>query len=162
MLALQAQTPVALAKALGASLPEARRIVSAVHRGVWGAGARTPLQGVRRVIIEAAAHHAVPRLDVRAEVRSAIDPFVKLSLASPDGAVFEAVRIPLERAGRFSACVSSQVRCAVGCVFCATGPPGLPPNLEVRDVVGPLRVLPPPPRAGPPPPPILLPATAHP
>ena len=109
--------------------------------GVWGAGARTPLQGVRRVIIEAAAHHAVPRLDVRAEVRSAIDPFVKLSLASPDGAVFEAVRIPLERAGRFSACVSSQVGCAVGCVFCATGRLGLTRNLEVWEIVEQVRVV---------------------
>src|SRR5579872_1923199 len=139
MLALQARTPEALARDLGATLPEARKIVSAVHRGVWKAG--DPLQGVRRAVIAAAARHGVPGLEVRAEVRSALDPFVKLSLVSVDGAVFETVRIPLERPGRFSACVSSQVGCALGCVFCATGRLGLSRNLEVWEIVEQVRVV---------------------
>src|SRR5580658_7246452 len=109
MLALQAQTPEALARALGSTLPEARKIVSTVHRGLWRGG---PVQGVRRTVMDVAVRHEVPRLEVRAEVQSALDPFMKLSLASGDGAVFETVRIPLERAGRFSVCVSSQVGCA--------------------------------------------------
>jgi 23S rRNA (adenine2503-C2)-methyltransferase len=142
MLALQARTPEALARELGATLPEARKIVSAVHRGLWKGA--MPLQGVRRTVIEAAARHGVPRLEVRAEVRSALDPFVKFSLASVDGvdgAVFETVRIPLERPGRFSACVSSQVGCALGCVFCATGRLGLSRNLEVWEIVEQVRVV---------------------
>jgi 23S rRNA (adenine2503-C2)-methyltransferase len=153
MLALQGQTPRALALALGATLPEARKIVSAVHRGLWkgcppgapadaaAARAGMPLQGVRRVVVDAAARHGVPRLEMRAEVRSALDPFVKLSLASGDGAVFEAVRIPLERAGRFSVCVSSQVGCALGCVFCATGRLRLARNLEVWEIVEQVRMV---------------------
>jgi 23S rRNA (adenine2503-C2)-methyltransferase len=99
------------------------------------------LQGVRRTVIDAAARHEVPALEVRAEARSALDPFVKLSLASADGAVFETVRIPLERAGRFSACVSSQVGCALGCVFCATGRLGLSRNLEVWEIVEQVRIV---------------------
>ncbi len=138
MLALQAQTPEALALALGSSLKEARKIVSSVHRGLWQS---KPVQGVRRIVLDAAAQHAVPRLEVRGEVRSALDPFVKLSLASPDGAVFEAVRIPLERAGRFSVCVSSQVGCALGCLFCATGRLGLRRNLEVWEIVEQVRAV---------------------
>src|SRR5258708_26456594 len=141
MLALQAQTPEALARAIGATLPEARKIVSAVHRGVWRGGAPDAVNGVRRGVIKAAAAHPVPELEVRSRVTSALDPFMKLSLASSDGAVFEAVRIPLERPGRFSVCVSSQVGCALGCVFCATGRLGLTRNLEVWEIVEQVRVL---------------------
>jgi 23S rRNA (adenine2503-C2)-methyltransferase len=143
MLALQAQTPDALSRALGATLPEARKIVSAVHRGLWKTSDRASptVQGVRRAVLDAAARHDVPRLTVRAEARSALDPFVKLSLVSGDGAVFEAVRIPLEREGRFSVCVSSQVGCALGCVFCATGRLGLSRNLEVWEVVEQVRMV---------------------
>jgi 23S rRNA (adenine2503-C2)-methyltransferase len=146
VLALQAQTPASLARALGSSLPEARKIISAVHRGLWGAApparsARPPLQGVRRQVIDAARLHDVPGLQVRAEVRSALDPFLKLSLVSGDGAVFEAVRIPLERAGRFSVCVSSQVGCALACAFCATGRLGLSRNLESWEIVEQVRMV---------------------
>jgi 23S rRNA (adenine2503-C2)-methyltransferase len=150
MLALQAQTPEALARTLGASLAEARKIVSAVHRGVWrachdpvAAQAAPPafLQGVRRPILEAAARHSVPRLEVKSQVRSALDPFLKLALVAGDGAVFETVRIPLERAGRFSACVSSQVGCALACAFCATGRMGLTRNLEAWEIIEQVRAV---------------------
>lgn len=44
---------------------------------------------------------------------------IKLLLKMGDGALVECVRITMEDA--FTACVSSQVGCAVKCVFCATG-----------------------------------------
>src|ERR1019366_4632099 len=72
---------------------------------------------------------------------SAVDPFVKLALATADGHVVEAVRIPLERAGRFSACVSSQAGCALACVFCATGRLGLARNLETWEIVEQVRLV---------------------
>ena len=72
--------------------------------------------------------------------RSAIDPFVKLALGTHDGHVIEAVRIPLERAGRFSACVSSQAGCALACAFCATGRLGLARNLESWEIVEQVRL----------------------
>jgi 23S rRNA (adenine2503-C2)-methyltransferase len=138
VLPLQAQTPEALAGACGLELGEARKIVAAVHRGEPIEAAR----GVRRVAIEAVrARGNVPTLEVRAVRRSALDPFLKLALGTHDGHVIETVRIPLERAGRFSACVSSQAGCALACVFCATGRLGLSRNLETWEIVEQVRLV---------------------
>jgi len=83
----------------------------------------------------------VPALEVRAMKRSALDPFVKMALATPDGHPIEAVRIPLERTGRFSACVSSQAGCALACAFCATGRLGLARNLATWEIVEQVRLV---------------------
>jgi 23S rRNA (adenine2503-C2)-methyltransferase len=141
VLALQAVTPEALAGALQITVPEARKIVSAVHRGQLPLSS-APLAGVRRTAINAAcALGHVPALEVRSVQRSALDPFVKLALTTADGHVVETVRIPLERAGRFSACVSSQAGCALACVFCATGRLGLGRNLATWEIVEQVRLL---------------------
>jgi 23S rRNA (adenine2503-C2)-methyltransferase len=141
MLALQALTPAALAQACGGltlTLPEARKLVAAIHRG-------SPLEraaGVRRIAIEAV--HAIGRvrtLEVRSVLRSAIDPFVKFALATEDGHLIEAVRIPLERLGRFSVCVSSQAGCALACTYCATGRLGLARNLATWEIVEQVRLV---------------------
>ena len=138
MLPLQALTPLALERACGLTAAEARKIVSATHRD-------RPLetaQGVRRVSLEAVRGRChVPTLELRALVRSALDPFVKLAVATSEGHVVEAVRIPLERAGRFSACVSSQAGCALACAFCATGRLGLTRNLETWEIVEQVRMV---------------------
>lgn len=76
----------------------------------------------------------VSRLEV-IDVVTDVDGFVKWLLRSPDGAVSEAVRIPLEKKGRYSICLSSQVGCAMGCDFCATGRLGLTRNLEAWEMV---------------------------
>ena len=133
-------TPEALASALQITLPEARKIVSATHRGVSLLPGH--LAGVRRVALAAArALGHVPTFEVRSVRRSAVDPFVKLALATADGQVVEAVRIPLEREGRFSACVSSQAGCALACVFCATGRLGLGRNLATWEIVEQVRLV---------------------
>src|SRR5213078_759681 len=123
MLALQAVTPEDLARAVPeVSLAEARKIVAAVHRGEPIAAS----SAVRRDAARAAtAAGQVPALAVLAETASAIDPCVKYLVAAPDGARFEAVRIPLEHPARVTVCVSSQVGCALACAFCATGRLGL-------------------------------------
>jgi 23S rRNA (adenine2503-C2)-methyltransferase len=135
---LQALTPDGLARAFGLDPAEARKVVAAVHRGEpVGAAA-----GVRRASLAAVRERgAVPTLELRAMRRSALDPFVKLALATADGHVVEAVRIPLERAGRFSACVSSQAGCALACAFCATGRLGLARNLETWEIVEQVRMV---------------------
>jgi 23S rRNA (adenine2503-C2)-methyltransferase len=51
------------------------------------------------------------------------------------------VRIPLEKPGRFSVCVSSQVGCALRCAFCATGRLGLSRNLETWEIVEQVRAV---------------------
>jgi 23S rRNA (adenine2503-C2)-methyltransferase len=138
VLPLQAVTPQALAHALDVPLAEARKIVAAVHRD----HAVETATGVRRVTLDAVrARGHVPSLAVRAVRRSLLDPFVKLALATQDGHVVEAVRIPLERAGRFSACVSSQAGCALACAFCATGRLGLARNLETWEIVEQVRAV---------------------
>jgi 23S rRNA (adenine2503-C2)-methyltransferase len=139
VLALQGLTAEALSRAVDIDPADARRIVSAVHRGLWGPG---PLRGVRRASVEVArARGHVPTLDVIAIRKSAIDPFVKVALGTEDGHVVESVRIPLERPGRFSACVSSQAGCALACAFCATGRLGLARNLEAWEIVEQVRLL---------------------
>ena len=138
MLALQAMTPAALARASGLSPADARKVVSAIHRGA-------PIRetkGVRRVLLDAVtALGQTPTLTVRSLRRSELDPFVKLALETHDGNVVEAVRIPLERTGRFSACVSSQAGCALACAFCATGRLGLTRNLQTWEIVEQVRLL---------------------
>jgi 23S rRNA (adenine2503-C2)-methyltransferase len=139
MLALQAITPERLALAVPAvTLPEARKLIAQVHRGEPIAAT----SAIRRAAADAVrAIASVPSLDVIAETPSQIDPFVKYLLASPDGARFETVRIPLEHPDRFCVCVSSQVGCALGCSFCATGRLGLTRNLEAWEIVEQVRVV---------------------
>ena len=76
-----------------------------------------------------------------AEQASRVDPFVKYVLETEDAQRIETVRIPLERAGRFSVCVSSQVGCALACAFCATGRLGLRRNLETWEIVEQVRIV---------------------
>jgi 23S rRNA (adenine2503-C2)-methyltransferase len=139
MLALQAVTPEELARVVPeVSLAEARKIVAAVHRG----DPVVASSAVRRTAARAAvAAGLVPALALVAETASAIDPFVKYLLAAPDGARFEAVRIPLEHPGRVTVCVSSQVGCALACAFCATGRLGLSRNLAAWEIVEQVRVV---------------------
>jgi 23S rRNA (adenine2503-C2)-methyltransferase len=138
VIALQAVTPHALAIACGLAPGEARKIVAAIHRG----DPLKPGAGVRRAAVDAVrALGRVPTLKVHAVRPSAVDPFVKLALRTEDGHIIEAVRIPLERAGRFSACVSSQAGCALACAFCATGRLGLGRNLETWEIVEQVRLV---------------------
>ena len=63
------------------------------------------------------------------------DGFMKYLFRLDDGALVEAVRIPLEAPGRFTVCLSSQAGCAMGCTFCATGRLGLTRSLEPWEIV---------------------------
>jgi 23S rRNA (adenine2503-C2)-methyltransferase len=139
VLALQAITPADLVGAVPeVSLAEARKIVAAVHRGEPVVAS----SAVRRTAARAAAEAGtVPGLAVVAETASALDPFVKYLLSGPDGARFEAVRIPLEHPARFTVCVSSQVGCALACAFCATGRLGLVRNLAAWEIVEQVRIV---------------------
>jgi len=61
------------------------------------------------------------------------DGTVKLLLQWPDGATTECVMIPAQR--RWTACISSQVGCPVGCRFCASGLDGLERNLTPAQII---------------------------
>jgi 23S rRNA (adenine2503-C2)-methyltransferase len=74
-------------------------------------------------------------LELLEQACDSTDGFVKLLLRSGDGALSEAVRIPLKRQGCFTVCLSSQVGCALGCAFCATGRLGFSRDLEPWEMV---------------------------
>ena len=108
------------------------RLVSEGHADL--AGMKRP---VRATVREALARHT--RHDVPVIVERVIDEadhFEKFLLRMDDGALVEAVKIPLEKPGHFTVCVSSQVGCAMGCVFCATGRLGLSRHLRRHEIVG--------------------------
>ncbi len=139
MLPLQALTPARLADALALAPAEARKVHAAVQREEYG---RRPLQGVRREsLARLRASAALPQLELARERASQVDAFVKYALRTHDGHVIESVRIPLEKPGRFSVCVSSQVGCALACRFCATGRMGLTRNLETWEIVEQVRTV---------------------
>lgn len=78
----------------------------------------------------------LPRLElVRQQVSS--DGTVKFLWALGDGEGIESVWIPEGR--RRTLCISSQVGCALGCVFCATGRMGFRRHLEAWEIAGQVR-----------------------
>lgn len=134
----------------------ARKAFSRVHRR-WA----TDLDDLDRM--SAAARAALrreaefPDLEV-VERRRAADGFVKYLFRLHDGGLIEAVRIPLpdpadarvlreeRRQGKvqglvalptakYTVCISSQVGCALGCAFCATGKLGFKRNLATWEML---------------------------
>ncbi len=109
---------------LGVSDRLARRLQAAVlQRGAAEAPATLPETSPRllRRVREATR---VPRLTLLEKRTSPTDGFTKYLFQGDGPEPFEAVRIPLlHRPGdeKYVVCVSSQVGCAMGCVFCATG-----------------------------------------
>ncbi|MGQ9491746.1 MAG: 23S rRNA (adenine(2503)-C(2))-methyltransferase RlmN, partial [Anaerolineae bacterium] len=67
------------------------------------------------------------------EQRSADRRTVKWLLRLPDGLTIETVLMRYDR--RRTVCISTQVGCAMGCVFCATGQGGLARNLTAGEIV---------------------------
>jgi 23S rRNA (adenine2503-C2)-methyltransferase len=118
---------------VGATLTDARRVLAHVR-----SHGRDPasLPRMRRAVLEAVISRTqFQRLEIVERERDPVDGFVKYLLRSPDGALSEAVRIPLKAEGRYSVCLSSQVGCAMGCTFCATARLGLSRNLEAWEMV---------------------------
>lgn len=63
------------------------------------------------------------------------DGTIKYLLEFEDGNVVETVLMRFDNRANLTACVSCQVGCAVGCVFCATGKNGLVRNLSYKEIV---------------------------
>jgi 23S rRNA (adenine2503-C2)-methyltransferase len=113
---------------------EARRVLAhAIAHGREGFPSARP---VPRAVEEAVERMTTrSRLEIVERATDANDGFVKYLFRLHDGALAEAVRIPLEVPGRFTVCISSQAGCAMGCTFCATGRLGLIRNLEPWEIV---------------------------
>lgn len=81
---------------------------------------------------------AIPRLEIAETITSPTDGFTKYLFRGAGPDPFEAVRIPLlHRPGdeKNIICISSQVGCSMGCVFCATAKLGLRRNLAAWEMV---------------------------
>ncbi len=124
-------------------IPEgvARRLFAAVHqRGTAAQPAYDRVRGLSRRAGAALAGARCGRVEVVSRRRSPADNFVKYLFRLADGALVEAVRIPLPAGpdvapAKYVLCISSQAGCALACAFCATGRLGLVRNLSTWEIV---------------------------
>jgi 23S rRNA (adenine2503-C2)-methyltransferase len=125
----------ARARDLGVHDLSIRRLIGAsVGRGIhdpviWGRNFQVPTR-LRQAIV-----FPLPRLKLERELTSPVDGFKKLLFRTGDGLAVETVLIPLHKPGAVSLCLSSQVGCPMGCVFCATGRMAQRRNLETWEII---------------------------
>lgn len=125
-----------LARVRSLDVPDlaARRLTSAIlghglhDPAVWGRSFQVPRRLSDRVA-------PLPRLVLDALVTSPGDGFQKLRFRTSDDLAVETVLIPLHKPGSVSICLSSQVGCAMACVFCATARMPTRRNLATWEIV---------------------------
>lgn len=86
----------------------------------------------------------IPQVVLIERVESPSDGFVRYLFSGEGEGMFEAVRIPLlHRPGaeKYVVCISSQVGCALGCAFCATGALGWTRDLAAWEMVDQVRTV---------------------
>ncbi len=121
---------------LGVSLRLARRLQAAAIRREEIPESLPEVSG--KLLEKVRESVRLPRLVQLDKKTSARDGFAKYLFRGDGPEPFEAVRIPLlHRAGDEKAivCISSQVGCAMGCAFCATGRMGFVRNLAAWEMV---------------------------
>ena len=111
-------------------------------KGVTDFGAMTNLsKELRRALDENAI---ISRIDTK-QLQEASDRTIKGLFTLPSGREIEAVLIPdIDERGdarRLTVCVSSEVGCAMGCHFCATGLMGFKENLSAGHIVDQVHVM---------------------
>jgi 23S rRNA (adenine2503-C2)-methyltransferase len=125
----------ARARELGAHDLSIRRLIAAsVGRGildpvVWGRDFQVPGRLRQAIVLP------LPRLKLEQALTSAVDGFKKLLFRTADGMPVETVLIPLHKPGAVSLCLSSQVGCPMGCIFCATARMTQRRNLETWEII---------------------------
>lgn len=67
--------------------------------------------------------------------QESIDGTIKYLIEYPDGECVETVLMRFDNRANLTACVSSQVGCAVNCSFCATGKRGFIRNLNYTEII---------------------------
>lgn len=74
--------------------------------------------------------------DVKIKVKQeSVDGTLKYLIEYPDGECVETVLMRFDNRANLTACVSSQVGCAVNCSFCATGKRGFIRNLTYKEII---------------------------
>ena len=113
---------------------EARRVIAhVIAHGRTGFPAKRPVPRAIEEAVERLTSRERPQIIDR--TTDPADGFVKYLFRFADGALAEAVRIPLEAPGRFTVCLSSQAGGAMACTFCATGRLGLTRQLDAWEIV---------------------------
>jgi 23S rRNA (adenine2503-C2)-methyltransferase len=123
-------------KLLGGSLHLARKIqTAALRNNEW----LKPGPGIsERALKRIQESGILPQLKLLRRIESSKDGFVRYVFDGEGKDPIEAVRIPLLHRHddrKYVVCVSSQVGCAMGCVFCCTGKMGFIRNLKTWEIV---------------------------
>jgi len=128
--ALSEDELVVLFKSLGEPAFRVTQLREFVFRkGVAGYEGVTNLSKPLRAKLEQAA----PLYEMEFSQASAGDDATKWLWKARDGALIESVQIRVP--GRLTSCLSSQVGCAMGCVFCATGLSGFERHLQAHEIL---------------------------
>ncbi len=121
-----------IAKSLCLEKPfQAKIIYQNLIKGISDFDAMTSLPKTLRERLSAEYGNALSSRIIRKE---AAPSTVKLAVELSDGAIIECVRLS-DGENRYTACLSSQVGCAMGCAFCKTGTMGLVRNLSAGEIV---------------------------
>lgn len=141
MVLLKNLTSTELAAALAHLAPPERLIrqlhAAAVRQGIREIPKEWPSTSPR-LLGRLREHVSIPRLTLVDKTVSPQDGFAKYLFRGEGDGSFEAVRIPLLHRPddpKFVVCVSSQIGCALGCAFCATGRLGFQRNLATWEIV---------------------------
>jgi 23S rRNA (adenine2503-C2)-methyltransferase len=128
--------------ALGGRAFHGRQVFKWLHvRGVTDPKAMTDLPSALRDSLATLGMEGVAKIALE---RRAADDTRKLLVELPGGATVETVLIPNVTRGtsdlpspvaRVTQCISTQVGCAMGCVFCASGVAGLKRHLGADEIV---------------------------
>ena len=126
----------AFVRLLGQSPYRARQLIRWLYvRRAASFAEMTDLSRAFRQVLEDVA--ALPSLHL-ASPQESLQDTTKFLFTLPDGNPIESVRMRyLEHLGpgRLAVCLSSQVGCAMGCEFCASGKLGLVRNLQAWEMV---------------------------
>ena len=122
----------ALVAALGESAFRAVQIHEGLYRHRWTRWEQfTSLSKDLRARLEARTGLDWPEI---VDSAGSEDGSTKHAFRLADGSLVEGVHMPY--GGRTTLCLSSQVGCAMGCTFCATGLMGIKRNLAAFEIVG--------------------------
>jgi 23S rRNA (adenine2503-C2)-methyltransferase len=126
-----------LIASLGKEKYRARQIMKWLYQsGATTFAEMTTLAGDFRIRMEKLVRIAEPELD---QIETSADGTKKTLFRLADGLFIESVLIP----GRnhWTACLSTQAGCAMGCLFCLTGRQGLQRNLLPSEITGQMTML---------------------
>jgi 23S rRNA (adenine2503-C2)-methyltransferase len=128
---LDPQGCAALVAELGSAPYRSRQVFNWVHRK--GALDYETMTNVPKALREKLAERVPVRASHVAKRHRGNDSTTKLLIELADKTSVECVLIP--EGDRATACISSQVGCGVGCIFCASGAQGVVRNLDAAEMV---------------------------